>query len=390
MEKYYTSHKKRLDTLRDRGMSIPKDKGKQRNIVKKYNYYNLINGYKKPFLENIDNYPKFADKNEDFFIKGTTPEQLEALLIFDEKLRMIFLKRILKIEEKLKDVLVQSFYEVHTENSKRKSAVKTLHRESEYLRRNYYNLELQTTYQISEKSGYRYTTLQHVDCDSTMRVAPKKYTYDKTKTYDKLIAKIYAEIGRQRRKSKYIASYLDNHTHLPMWVLTNILTFGQIGKLYEIQRSDIQQLILKKLDLNEPNKDNRISIINLLKVIQILTIYRNSCAHNERVYCEPIYIPIDDDFMGYLTKFPQAREVLTLKHQNKYLNKTKYNKLNSYRRGLYTLMFCISLFLNKRELNLFKNEFNTELSNLNKKLSSRAYNNVLNQMGLNFNWLNHL
>ncbi|WRN06410.1 Abi family protein [Staphylococcus aureus] len=106
-------------------------------------------------------------------MKGTTPEQLEALLIFDEKLRMIFLKRILKIEEKLKDVLVQSFYEVHTENSKRKSAVKTLHRESEYLRRNYYNLELQTTYQISEKSGYRYTTLQHVDCDSTMRVAPK-------------------------------------------------------------------------------------------------------------------------------------------------------------------------------------------------------------------------
>ncbi|HDV6286327.1 TPA: Abi family protein, partial [Staphylococcus pseudintermedius] len=92
-------------------MSIPKDSSKQRNIVKKYNYYNLINGYKKPFLEDINNYPKFADKNEDFFIKGTTPEQLEALLGFDEKLRMIFLKRILKIEEKLKDVLVQSFYE---------------------------------------------------------------------------------------------------------------------------------------------------------------------------------------------------------------------------------------------------------------------------------------
>ncbi|WP_336878074.1 Abi family protein [Staphylococcus nepalensis] len=390
MEKYYTSHKKRLDTLRDRGMLIPKDSGKQRNIVKKYNYYSLINGYKEPFLENVNNYPKFADKNEDFFIKGTTPEQLEALLGFDEKLRMIFLKRILKIEEKLKDVLVQSFYEVHTENSKKKSTLKTLHRESEYLRRNYYNLGLQTTYQVNEKSGYRYTTLNRVKYDSTMLGSPRSYIYDKTKTYDKLIAKIYAEIGRQRRKSKYIASYLDNHTYLPMWVLTNILTFGQIGKLYEIQNSDIQHLILKKLSLKESNIDDRISIINLLKVIQILTIYRNSCAHNERIYCEPIYIPIDDDFMGYLTKFPQAKEVISLKHRNKYLTKTKSYKLNSYRRGLYTLMFCISLFLNKRELSSFKNEFNTELSNLNKKLSTRAYNNVLNQMGLNFNWFNHL
>lgn len=390
MEKYYTSHKKRLDTLRDRGMLIPKDSGKQRNIVKKYNYYSLINGYKEPFLENINNYPKFADKNEDFFIKGTTPEQLEALLDFDEKLRMIFLKRILKIEEKLKDVLVQSFYEVHTENSKKKSTLKTLHRESEYLRRNYYNLELQTTYQVNEKSGYRYTTLNRVKNNNTMLGSPRSYIYDKTKTYDKLIAKIYAEIGRQRRKSKYIASYLDNHTYLPMWVLTNILTFGQIGKLYEIQNSDIQQLILKKLGLKDFNIDDRISIINLLKVIQILTIYRNSCAHNERIYCEPIYIPIDDDFMGYLTKFPQAKEVISLKHQNKYLTKTKSYKLNSYRRGLYTLMFCISLFLNKREKSIFKNEFKAELSNLNKKLSARAYNNVLNQMGLNFDWFSHL
>lgn len=390
MEKYYTSHKKRLDTLRDRGMLIPKDSDKQRNIVKKYNYYSLINGYKEPFLENICNYPKFANKNEDFFIKGTTPEQLEALLEFDEKLRMIFLKRILKIEEKLKDVLVQSFYEVHTENSKKKSTLKTLHRESEYLRRNYYNLELQTTYQVNEKSGYRYTTLNPVKFDSTMIGRPRRYNYDKTKTYDKLIAKIYAEIGRQRRNSKYIASYLDNHTYLPMWVLTNILTFGQIGKLYEIQNSDIQQLILKKLGLKEPNIDERISIFNLLKVIQILTIYRNSCAHNERIYCEPIYIPIDDDFMGYLTKFPQANDVISLKNQNKYLTKTKSYKLKSYRSGLYTLMFCISLFLSKRELGSFKSEFNTELSNLNKKLSVRAYNNVLNQMGLNFDWYNYL
>lgn len=41
MEKHYTLLRGRLDKLRDRGMTIPKDKEKERGVIKRYNYYNF-------------------------------------------------------------------------------------------------------------------------------------------------------------------------------------------------------------------------------------------------------------------------------------------------------------------------------------------------------------
>lgn len=49
-EKKYRSHRKKLELLRQRRMNIPIDSSRERNIIKKYNYYTLINGYKDPFL----------------------------------------------------------------------------------------------------------------------------------------------------------------------------------------------------------------------------------------------------------------------------------------------------------------------------------------------------
>lgn len=69
-DKFYCSNAKRYRILRDRGMKI--SKASHRKVIQKYNYYNIINGYKDPFLLNqtIDKY-KY----------GTTPNQLEALYL---------------------------------------------------------------------------------------------------------------------------------------------------------------------------------------------------------------------------------------------------------------------------------------------------------------------
>ena len=90
MEKQYKTFRQRLAILRARGMDIPIDSKKQRDIIKKYNYYNLINAYKNPFLEDQNNYPASANPNEDFYKSGTKPEHLEALYLFDVALRKLF------------------------------------------------------------------------------------------------------------------------------------------------------------------------------------------------------------------------------------------------------------------------------------------------------------
>ncbi|MDW8743739.1 Abi family protein [Streptococcus suis] len=240
MEKKYTSVRKRLQILRSRGMDIPTSSEKQRKILKKYNYYNLINAYKKPFLEDLGNYPVGANQNEDYYIRGTKPEFLECLYKFDENLRLIFLKNILQIEEKIKDALVQAFYEHHINHISRNHK-EILHRESEYLRRNYYDLNDKEISTIIYKSGYRENIAgSRVQYQSSIhRIPPKSKTISNSSIYDDSISIIYKSIGQQRKKKQFIRDYLDKHTYLPMWVLTNILTFGNVSKLFQIQQDGV-------------------------------------------------------------------------------------------------------------------------------------------------------
>ncbi|MCY9373431.1 Abi family protein [Bacillus haynesii] len=390
MEKNYNTLRDRLDKLRKRGMDIPKNREKERGVIKRHNYYNLINGYKDPFLVNKSNYPAHADPNEDFYLPGTTPSHLEALYMFDENLRRIFLERILRIEEHLKDVIVQSFYEHHTVKGTNK-LVDILHRESEYLRRNYYELTDVTTYVVNERSGHKYTVIgADPGRDATMMRKPKPYKIKKDEVYHSLIAILYSRIGQQRKKNKSISSYIDKHTYLPMWILTNIMTFGNVSKLFEILTLDVQLLVLKKLKINNGTLTNELMVLNASRIIHILSLFRNSCAHNERFYCNNVHTPIDDDFMGYLSKFPQSSQINNLKGGTTYLNQRQFKKIERHRHGIYSLMFCISLFLNKTELTKLKNDVKRELSSLSISLPTTPYQNVERLMGLDFDWYSNL
>ena len=57
----------------------------------------------------------------------------------------------------------------------------------------------------------------------------------------------------------------------------NTLTFGQISKLYTLLPFSIQSMVAKEyLFANEKE---------LEQYLRSLTLYRNVCAHNERLYC---------------------------------------------------------------------------------------------------------
>lgn len=171
MEKKYKTFRKRLDILRKRVMNIPSKSSKQRNIIKKYNYYNLINAYKDPFLEDRNNYPSYANPNEDFYKRGTNPEHLESLYLFDAALRNLFFPYLLKIEEGLKTILVESFYNTYSH--------KDLHKESKYFKRQYYKLDKVSSWSIQEKSGYKHISLSLVQHDyNIMNAKPYKKTFD--------------------------------------------------------------------------------------------------------------------------------------------------------------------------------------------------------------------
>ena len=380
MEKKYKTLRKRLEILRNRGMDIPNNSNKQRKIIKKYNYYNLVNAYKDPFLQNNSNNPNSANQNEDVYNSGTKPEHLEGLYLFDVALRTLFFPYLLKIEEELKTILVDSFYRTHSH--------KDLHKESEYFKRKYYNLKKSSSWNVHEKTGYKYISLLRVSYDrNIMNSKPYEVTFDNEKTYDDYIVTVYSAMARQRKKNKSISNYLTTHTYIPMWVLVNLLTFGNISKLFQIQTIDVQTKILDYYNIDTFKQENpELDVINFSNVLKILSIYRNICAHNERLYCFEINMNIHDSFMGYLELFPESTDVQNIKHTNHPLGEEKRKNLDRRRKGIPTLMFALKLFLTKADFNKIKTELDKELKKLSSKLPQDAYNNIVEMMGLNFKW----
>lgn len=340
MGKNYTSFRKRLELLRSRNMSIPKESSTQREIIKKYNHYNLINGYKDPFLQ--------SNSSQETFITGTSPRELEALYKFDQNMRFILLRYLLPIEESVKHELTQAFYSYHTNHPNLTAQERAnLHKESEFLKRNYYDLSTITT-----RNGKR---------------------IDKMGIYNRFVTGVYSEIGKQyKNKNDSIHYYSTNHGYLPMWVLMNILTMGNISKFFIIQKKEVKLRTMNSLRIipqHQNQQDKYIS--NFEKLLNIITLFRNVCAHNERLYCFKHRVFLDDKFMDLKRKLP--------------INISKSNK-NNVKSHLYSIMFIISIFLSKSELTSFKSEIVKQFKNLDRGLSSINLTDIKQMMHLDFDW----
>ena len=218
---------------------------------------------------------------------------------------------------------------------------------------------------------------------------PKKTTFSNDTVYDDIIAMIYSNIGRQRKKKAYIKKYIDEHTYLPMWVLMNIMTLGSIGKYFNIQIDEVKGKILDKFNIYGDG-GVLINSVNFSRILEILSIYRNITAHNERFYCTSTSIPIDDDFMNFIDKLTYSEDVKRLAGTNNHIYKAKGKKLFSVRKSIYLLMFCISIFQEDAELIIFKDKIKVELEKLQSSLPERSYEFIKKEMGLNFDWYNKL
>lgn len=82
-----------VQILKNRGLVI-NDEEKAKQILLKENYF-FINGYRHLFVKS------WKDNN---FIPGTTFEELYAMFVFDRRIRNIFFKNLLIIENNMKSL----------------------------------------------------------------------------------------------------------------------------------------------------------------------------------------------------------------------------------------------------------------------------------------------
>ena len=85
-----------------------------------------------------------------------------------------------------------------------------------------------------------------------------------------------------------IKHYIEEHGEVPLWVLVNFLTMGNIANFYNILTDSTKNIIAKFYTdkYRTQYKDNtfRLSSADLSACLKVANLVRNICAHDERLY----------------------------------------------------------------------------------------------------------
>lgn len=215
--KIFRTIDEQISILRGKGLIIESDE-KTKDLLLRENYF-FISGYRHLFMK---------QKKDGVFIPGTKFEELYAMFVFDRKIRNIFFKNILIVENNIKSII---------------------------------------SYQLSKKYGFR-------DKDY---LNPKNFTQDKLaeRQVRDILNKVRRQIRINGRQHTATMHYIDNYGYIPMWVLVKLLSFGIVAEFYDILKTDDKQNIANFYKL-----DGEV----LSRYLSILSNFRNVCAHEDILY----------------------------------------------------------------------------------------------------------
>lgn len=205
-----------IEIMKLKGLIIS-DVDKAKGILFRENYF-FLNGYRQLLM-----YP-----GEKKFIKGSTFDELYGIFIFDRRIRNIFFKYILIVENNVKSII---------------------------------------SYCLSKKYGYREKDYLR---DDNFVDDPNKI-----KQVHDVISKMKRQIRINGAQHKATAHYVSNYGYIPLWVLVKVLSFGIVAELYGILKDEDKETIS-----NIYNIDSN----TLLIYLSLLANFRNICAHEDIFY----------------------------------------------------------------------------------------------------------
>lgn len=297
--KQFLTYEQQLDNLTQKKKLIVHNKDFALAKLKDICYFSLIDGYKNLF------YNPMTRK----YYAGTTFEDIVNLYDFDKKLRMLILEYICIIEQKIRSLISYHFCEMYSEN------------QNDYLNPNNYN--------NTDKNRRGIGQLIHILSNEAINNTEHTYIVYQRKTYG----------------------------NVPLWVILNTLSFGQISKMYSFFKSGLQT----KICINFTSITEK----ELSQYLKVLTHFRNVCAHNERLFSFKSRYEIPDTFLHKKMQLP--------KNGNHY----KYGKSD-----LFSIVITFYYLLNKTDYNEFKTNFTQLITNFEMQTDTEKKINLLTAMGI--------
>lgn len=322
-KKPFKTWNQQLTILRKRGLEVPSN---SKRSLEKIGYYTLINGYKNLFLArdssgNIIKPEKFID--------GSTFDEILALYEFDKKLRSILYDALLEYES---------------------------------------NLAAEIAYRFSEKFPQENSYLAIYNFDSTD-------VSSVVRTISALSNTIKQKTSVKKYQQNAIKHYVNTHGHVPLWVLVNFLTFGELNYFYRICQKEIQVKIANDFTQNlrrEYRKKYMTSVTpDMINTINhMVNHFRNAVAHNEITYSKQ------------LSKAPTMRLI------KKLLN--LYSWRISSQSGIFELIICLKIVLPKKDYATLSKNIIDLLKKYESKFRSVSFEGILQDMNFPSNYSNFL
>lgn len=247
MAKEFKTIEELVELLESRGVITNEFTGK---YLSRESYYAIVNGYKKPFLD----YKAMESSSDDVYIHGVAFDWIYDLFLFDRDLRSLTFKYLTRVESCIKSAVVYSFCHSHSEKAA-------------YL----------------DVSNY---------CSSDDYLVARAFKGNKKRLHQSNLAKLMqtlnGKLAPSNKMRPFIKHYLDKYNFVPLWVLSNDLTFGNTVHMYQLMdakcREETCRIIAKNYGRSVKN-DGALSPRLLLRSASVLVNFRNLCAHDERLYC---------------------------------------------------------------------------------------------------------
>ena len=227
MSKRFLTYNKQMKYLRDE-KNIVCSGTDDKIILCRNGYFNLINGYKTPFVNHVDSNGKH------YYYPDTSVEKIALVKNFDESLKMLLLQYITKAEEE-----VRTF------------------------------------------SGYKFDQINYESGNKWFDVASYDNFCNPVQSIVSMISKSYSEVSKS--ELEYVKFYLEKHSEIPTWIYVKVINFSTFISFINCCKNSIKDSLCQLYNIFDSK--GRYSYKLLIGALHWMRKVRNACAHNERIYC---------------------------------------------------------------------------------------------------------
>ncbi len=308
-DKDFLTYNQQMRKLRDK-KHIACEGTKDKNILVRMGYFNLINGYKTPFVCGVD-----SVTGDHIYLANTSLDHFYCLKKFDDELRILLLKYITQIEEE----------------------VRTL-----------------TGYKFDQCNGngkVQWFDTGAYSSNSTMQSRMNA------------ISSAYSELSKSQLD--YVRFYMDNHTSIPTWIMIKVINFSTFIDILRNSKNDVKHSLCSLYDMLDANGYYDVKL--LIGSLHWLRKVRNSCAHNERIYC---------------IKQSQNRKTNSGRILDRYFRTMRPSYSRESDKRIMDLLVYMKYYLPDVEFKSMISVLQEMLEKLKNSVTLNAFDNIRGQMGI--------